>query len=271
MAKRLIISIDGGGIRGIIPLVVLRSIQIRLKKNLSEISTAWYGTSTGSIISASLLVQQEKDFTVAIQNVLDLYEFRSTSSINPFGTTNPGRALNKVIDENFGLLNFNQIPKLNIVTCQKPDLTVTIFNQSNQATLAEALKASCAVPGIFDAVTIGEKKYVDGFLMAKNPAHLAIKNEILNDDLILLSLGTGILREVDKIESQVRQTHLDLELLSKEKGFHYFRMNPHLVLAADDMQNTTLKNIFNLKKDTENFLKDKEGRLEELVKVLAQI
>lgn len=271
MAKRLIISIDGGGIRGIIPLVVLRAIQIRIKKNLGEISASWYGTSTGSIIAASLIVQQEKDFTVAIQNVLDLYEFRSTSSINPFGTSNPSRALNKMLEENFGALSFDQFPKLNIVSCQKLDLTVTVFNQSNPVPIAEALKASCAVPGVFDAVTINNKEYVDGFLMAKNPAQFAIRNEALNDDLILLSLGTGILREVDTIESQVRQTHLDLELLSQEKGFHYFRMNPHLVLAADDMQNTTLKNIFNLKKDTENFLKDKEGRLEELVKVLSEI
>jgi len=271
LSKRLIISIDGGGIRGIIPLVVLRAIQVRIKKNLGEITHSWYGTSTGSIIAASLIVQQEKDFTVAIQNVLDLYEFRSSSSINPFGTTNPGRALNKVLDENFGEVTFNQFPKLNVVTCQKPDLSVTVFNRANPAPLSEALKASCAVPGIFEAVTINNKKYVDGFLMAKNPSHYAIKNKILNENLILLSLGTGILREKDKIENQVRQTHLDLEALSNAKGFHYYRMNPHLVLAADDMQNTTLKNIFNLKKDTENFLKDKEGRLEELVKVLSGI
>ena len=101
MAKRLIISIDGGGIRGIIPLVVLRSIQLRIKKNIGTITNSWYGTSTGSIIAASLIVQQEEDFCIAIQNVLDLYEFRSSSSINPFGTTNPSRALNKVIYENF--------------------------------------------------------------------------------------------------------------------------------------------------------------------------
>ena len=271
MAKRLIISIDGGGIRGIIPLVILRSIQYRLKKNLNEISTSWYGTSTGSIIAAGLLTQQEKDFSVAIQNILDIYEFRSASSINPFGTTNPARALNILLEENFSSFEFKEFPKLNIVSCQLPDLKSTVFNSQNNVPMVDAVKASCAVPGIFEAVQIGNKKYIDGFVTAKNPAHIAIQNELLNDDLILLSLGTGILKQFDDIEKQVRQTHLDLELLSKEKGFHYFRMNPHLVLAADDMQNTTLKNIFSLKKDAENFMKEKEGRFEELVGILGGI
>lgn len=271
MAKRLIISIDGGGIRGIIPLVLLRYIQFRIKKDLGDLVSKWYGTSTGSIIATGLLVQQETEFAHAIQNVLDIYEFRSTAAINPLGASDSARALNKLLDENFGYFSVKDFPKLNVVTCELPSLKTVVFNAVNDVNLAQALKASCAVPGIFESVTIGSKKYVDGFLSAKNPAELAIQNELVNDDLILLSLGTGILREEDEIELSVKKTHENLEVLSKKNGFNYFRFNPRLNLASDDMQNTSLKNIFNLKKDTENYLKEKKEKLDDLVKVLSDI
>lgn len=160
------------------------------------------------------------------------------------------------------------MPTLHVVTTRLPNYEADIFNVTNNVCVAEALKASCAVPGVFEPIRIAGENHVDGFLVAKNPAGLAIKDEELNDDLILLSLGTGILREVDDIEKQVRETHLGLEKLAQQKGFHYFRMNPHLELAADDMQNTSLKNIFNLKKDAENFLRQKADRLNSLVDLL---
>ena len=191
--------------------------------------------------------------------------------INPLGASNPGRALYKLLDENFGSFDFGRFPNLHVITTQTPAYKPEIFSLRNNTNVANALKASCAVPGVFDAVTIGEYTYVDGFLVAKSPAGIAIQEENLDDDLILLSLGTGILREVDDIEKQVRETHLNLEALSKEKGFHYFRMNPHLELAADDMQNTSLKNIFNLRKDAENFLKKKETQFNSLVTLLQQV
>ena len=271
MSKKLIISIDGGGIRGIIPLVVLRSIQFRLKKNLDKICASWYGTSTGSVIAAGLLIQQEKLFADAIQNVLDIYEFRSKSSINPLGASNPARALNKILDENFAPFTFTEFQKLNVVASRLPNFEAAIFNTTNNVNLAAALKASCAVPGIFDSVKIGADSYVDGFLAAKNPAALALQNETLDENLILLSLGTGILRTKDEVENHVKKTHEDLTLLSQKQGFHYYRINPRLDLAADDMQNTNLKNIFNLKKDTENHLKEKSEKIADLIKLIEKI
>lgn len=199
---------------------------------------------------------------------MDIYEFRSKSSINPLGTANPERALHKILDENFGFLTLADMPALSIVTCQKPDLTVTVFNKKADVNLADALKASCAVPGIFQSISINGNQYVDGFLRAKNPSILALNTAVHDENLILVSLGTGILREVDAIETQVRETHKSCEELAQKKGFHYFRFNPRLIEAADDMQDTRLKNIFALKKDTENYLKEKQDRLEDLISLL---
>lgn len=239
-----------------------------MPKNLNSFVSQWYGTSTGSVIAAALLVQDKTEFGTAVQNVLDIYEFRSTSSINPLGAANPERALHKILDENFGFLTLADMPSLHIAACQIPELNVTVFNKKADVNLADALKASCAVPGIFESISINGNYYVDGFLRAKNPSMLALDSTVQDENLILLSLGTGILREVDDIETQVRDTHKTCEELAQKKGFHYFRFNPRLIEAADDMQDTRLKNIFALKKDTENYLKEKQDRIEDLISLL---
>ncbi|MBK9190913.1 MAG: patatin-like phospholipase family protein [Crocinitomicaceae bacterium] len=266
--RKLIITIDGGGIRGIIPLVVLRQIQNQLDKSLFDISDKWYGTSTGALISAGILIQDQDTFSNAVQNVLDIYEFRSGSSVNPLGSSKPERALHKILDENFEENTFERLPKLHVVSCKKSDFSVEVFSLKNNVSVAESLKASCAVPGIFDPVKIKGDYYIDGFIKAKNPALIALENEIQNENLILLSLGTGILREIDETEIQVRATHKQCEELAAKNGFHYFRFNPTLEEAADNMQDARLKNIFALKKDTENYLERKKSKLDDLIRLL---
>ena len=51
-----ILSIDGGGIRGILPARVLQYIEEKLNKPASEIFHLIAGTSTGGIIGCGLLV-----------------------------------------------------------------------------------------------------------------------------------------------------------------------------------------------------------------------
>jgi len=249
-------------------LVVLRQIQNLLDINLAKASVKWFGTSTGAVISAGLLIQNENNFLVAIQNVLDVYEFRSASSINPLNAIHPDRALKKILDENFSDFSLNQVPKLNIVTTALPEYHPKIFNKDSAASLVSALRASCAVPGVFSPVTIHSKTYVDGFLVAKNPALISLSEETNFENLVVLSLGTGILKISDEIEKEVKMVHEKMESLSKEKGFGYFRFNPRLILASDDMQNTNPKNIFNLKKDTEVYLSEKQEKINDFISLI---
>ena len=54
MASIKVLSIDGGGIRGIIPAIILAEMQKRLGRNLSEVFDLIAGTSTGGIIALGL-------------------------------------------------------------------------------------------------------------------------------------------------------------------------------------------------------------------------
>ena len=49
----------------------------------------------------------------------------------------------------------------------------TTFDASSGVALVDAVAASCAVPGIWPPVTIGERRYVDGGVRSSSNAHLA--------------------------------------------------------------------------------------------------
>lgn len=68
MAK-YILSVDGGGIRGIIPAIVLAEIEYRTKKPISQMFDLMVGTSTGGIIVAGLCNKQ-----YSALDLVDLYQ-----------------------------------------------------------------------------------------------------------------------------------------------------------------------------------------------------
>lgn len=51
---KYILSVDGGGIRGIIPAIILAEIEQRTRKTIAEIFDLMAGTSTGGIVVAGL-------------------------------------------------------------------------------------------------------------------------------------------------------------------------------------------------------------------------
>ena len=55
-----ILSIDGGGLRGIIPVKILQHIEIITGKPIYQSFDLFAGTSTGGLISAGLTVSDPK-------------------------------------------------------------------------------------------------------------------------------------------------------------------------------------------------------------------
>jgi predicted acylesterase/phospholipase RssA len=267
--KQLVISIDGGGIRGIIPLIILKQIQRRFSRDLFHHDISWWGTSTGAFISGAIGIQSHDKFESAIQNVLDIYEFRSAAAVHPHGVSMPTRALNQLIQANFSNLHLDQFPNLNIVVSKAGDLSPVIFNAHNSCGLDEAIAASCAFPGVFPAVEINDALYVDGFFNAKNPTRLAQEYHLdAEADITFLSLGTGIMRQSDAIEQEVEAVHLHMEQLKHKGELNYYRFNPTLIHAVDSMQNTSAKNILALRKDALRYIDANEKEIQQFLKAL---
>ena len=51
-----VLAIDGGGIRGVIPAVLLAELERRAKRPVAELFDLIAGTSTGGILAAALTV-----------------------------------------------------------------------------------------------------------------------------------------------------------------------------------------------------------------------
>src|SRR6185437_8303283 len=68
-----VLAIDGGGIRGIIPAVILRELQKRVGKDLWETFDLIAGTSTGGIIALGIGTQGNKGAPYSPSELLNLY------------------------------------------------------------------------------------------------------------------------------------------------------------------------------------------------------
>ena len=73
MASIKVLSIDGGGIRGIIPAIILAELQKRLARNLYEVFDLIAGTSTGGIIALGIGTRGHEGQPYSPDELLNLY------------------------------------------------------------------------------------------------------------------------------------------------------------------------------------------------------
>ena len=72
---RRVLSIDGGGIRGIIPALVIAHLERTTGKPACELFDLIVGTSTGGILALGLALQDEAgDPLLAAKRMVALYE-----------------------------------------------------------------------------------------------------------------------------------------------------------------------------------------------------
>ncbi|MAT54285.1 MAG: hypothetical protein CMN32_07360 [Saprospirales bacterium] len=76
--KTIILSLDGGGIKGIIPAIILDSIETRLGKKSYQLFDIIGGTSTGGIIALGLTTPKELNNDSLPYSAHDLLEMYST-------------------------------------------------------------------------------------------------------------------------------------------------------------------------------------------------
>ncbi|QXW65821.1 patatin-like phospholipase family protein [Streptobacillus moniliformis] len=203
-----ILSLDGGGLKGIYTIMMLDKIQKDFNINYHEYFDIIIGTSTGSIIATLLALG------VKPSEILNIYEdcyreiFKKKS--------NRQKPLFDSLYENYGLENAvkkyindlgyrNLKTKLIIPSVNLSDSKINIIKsydeimkkESEQFTLIDAIISSSAAPGYFAPYIVKNKMYVDGSLFSNNPALIGLAESFklgINDlkKVKLLSLGTGM-------------------------------------------------------------------------------
>ncbi|MCH9612759.1 MAG: hypothetical protein S4CHLAM102_12560 [Chlamydiia bacterium] len=216
-----ILSIDGGGVRGVLTLQYLIAIEQLTGKPIQDLFDMFIGTSTGGIIVAALNVKDSNgNPKYTAEDVLNLYcnlsktLFADNHKTGLFRPKFKNADKLEVLANAFGNVKLSEIEKTILLTTVDlyTDLPFLFSNEKAKASsaldfnLKDAVNATSDAVPYFDstcATSLGNDpttnkplkiKGVDGGLSANNPeviAFLAAQKMYPGAPVSMLSLGTG--------------------------------------------------------------------------------
>jgi patatin-like phospholipase/acyl hydrolase len=216
-----VLSIDGGGIRGIIPATVLAEVERRTDKPVAECFDLIAGTSTGGILALALTKPGPGGRPAwSAEALIGLYERegpaifdrsvwrRVTSAGGLLDEKYPLEGMERAFDRYFGDSRLRDALCDVIVTAYEVEQRTTFFFKSSKArtderddfAMRQAALATSAAPTYFEPVRLDRgagRPYlalVDGGVFANNPALSAFAEahrDGADPDVLMLSLGTG--------------------------------------------------------------------------------
>lgn len=226
-----ILSIDGGGIRGIIPAMILAEIEDRTGKPISSSFDLIAGTSTGGILALGLTKPEAGRPCYSARDLIRLYENNGGKIFNRSlchkilslsGTVAeryPSDGVEAVLREYFGTAKLSESLTNLFITSYEIERRDPFFFRSRKARtdpdydyyMWEVARATSAAPTYFEPAKVRSLKQaadgdrlsfyalVDGGVFANNPGMCAFVdaktdtaiNTSTGDDFLLVSLGTG--------------------------------------------------------------------------------
>lgn len=193
-----ILAVDGGGVRGYVPLAVLKYIEQATGKPSNALFDVFAGNSTGAIVATALAQGKSAAEVEAFydENIAAIFKRRWANRLS-FGLTGPKydavvleAALHKVLGE-------GPIPdKAFLCTTGMNPLQPVMLSASHTPDwkVCDAVRASSAAPTYFSAFVRSGEAYWDGGCTGgnNNPALTAIETLGLDESQIrVLSLGCG--------------------------------------------------------------------------------
>jgi patatin-like phospholipase/acyl hydrolase len=220
-----ILSIDGGGIRGIIPAVVLAHLENLARKPISELFDLVVGTSTGGILACALTrAGALRRPLYSAHDLVDLYRERGHDVFNG-SVWQRISTLGGVLDEMYdhegleGVLHHYLGDSLlcdalapTMVTAYDIERRQTVFFKSwrdrfERITCVQACRATSAAPTYFEPALVdldnAERALIDGGVFINSPAVSAYAEALKlfpGEEFQMLSLGTGELTRKIPIE-----------------------------------------------------------------------
>ncbi len=221
-----VLSIDGGGIRGIIPAIILAEIEKITKTPISRMFDLIAGSSTGGVLALALAAPGEKGKPrYTAEQLISLYEIEGqrifsrtlthyiTALGNIIDQKYPDRGLNSVLHKYFDITMLSESLTEIIIPAYEIERRTPFFFKSYYAKdpqkkhydflMKTVARATCAAPTYFEPARVAtndRSEYyalVDGGLVANNPAMAAyietkeLFPRVTPENFFLLSLGTG--------------------------------------------------------------------------------
>ncbi len=226
MKKKLvkILSIDGGGVRGIIPLTILAELEKRTGKKTSELFDVMSGTSTGGLITLFLNIPGESGKAkYSAENVIKIYEDLGPNSFiksrfqkyfnfgGLFSEKYDSKNNIKFASKIFGESRIKDAITNILISSYELESSKPFFFKRWHAKSDESMNfkfmdvagAAVAAPTYFRPYVIDKPQdpkikhygFIDGGVVANNPAMCAyVEAKALfpdAEDYMIVSLGTG--------------------------------------------------------------------------------
>lgn len=213
-----ILSIDGGGIRGLIAGLILVEIEKRTGKAISELFDLIAGTSTGGILALGLTVPDESTGKAkySAQDISQLYQHKGPlifqrnfkSWLGVFDEKYSSRGIETLLDEYFGEIELKSaLTELLITSYDFQRKRQPFFFKSRRAQIDPqrnfkmkfVARATSAAPTYFEpfkliTTPVEYHSLLDGGIFANNPAMCAFAEAMKfhpQADILMVSLGTG--------------------------------------------------------------------------------
>lgn len=217
-----ILSIDGGGIRGVVPARILAEIEKRTGKPAGLLFDMIAGTSTGGILALGLakpgpdgLPQYSSEQLMSIyhEHGKDIFARGKWAWLRPlallFEEKYPAAGLERVLEQYFGDTRLRDASTEVLITGYEIERRFPFFFRSRKAKedasydfpMKHVARATSAAPTYFEPLRLeagsaaGYYALIDGGVFANNPAMCALveAQATQREAGLLVSLGTGVL------------------------------------------------------------------------------
>jgi predicted acylesterase/phospholipase RssA len=274
------LAIDGGGIRGLIPAVVLAEIERRTGRRMASMVDLIAGTSTGAIIACALsrpdpmpaeriaAVYEEDGPTIFDRSALKVV----TSADGYLDERYDDGGLVASLRRHLGTAKLTDATVRTLVTAYdlQARQAILLRSDADAVSLVDAAHASSAAPTYFEPVRLGARTLVDGGVAAINPSLYAYAEAGGKPDL-LLSLGTGELTRplpYDEVKDwgrlQWAEPILDVVFdgssdaveaqLEQLMDGAYIRLQTSLTEASDQLDDASAGNLAALRREAERLI-----------------
>jgi uncharacterized protein len=274
-----VLAIDGGGIRGLIPALVLAEIEQRTSRRVAELVDMIAGTSTGGILACAL----GKPDPLPAAEIASLY-VEEGPRIFDRSLLKRITSLGGYLDERYSAGGLVEALERYLgdtpMSAATLPLLLTAYDTESRAihllrsegehsgaSMVDAAHASSAAPTYFEPVQLDGATLIDGGVFATNPALVAYA-EVRGKLELLLSLGTGEhtrplpyekvkdwgqlewARPVIDVVFDGGQDAVDMQLRALlPDGF--VRLQTQLEMASDDLDDASSDNLDRLRDEAE--------------------
>ncbi len=243
------IAFGGGGTRGFAHLGAIRIFQEN-DVEFDYVSGNSAGSIAGALYAAGIPWQ---DMYAFVETFVDIYRPRKTTLLSYMSPELIEEMANHFLKD----MTFSELKKP--FTAVAVDLDKGILDILDSGNVSKALSASCAVPGIFKPVKIGQKRYIDGGTLCSIPTRPV--REMGADVVVGINLnadrgnGTDSSRRLDvfvaaynlsiNVNSRICTRYADIMMCPRLDGFarHSFKSIKELISIGEQTAKKRLDEI----------------------------